>query len=117
MSKAEKKAKKEKPKVKATGLAQAQPVPAPLDEVARLRIELEALRLLVGRLLLVQARNMGKEDYLRDLEDSLQQDLDSSLSGETDPNLRAAMDEVLDSAIEKVRMRLLLSRADSSKRN
>ncbi|GAB5467257.1 MAG: hypothetical protein Kilf2KO_02870 [Rhodospirillales bacterium] len=90
---------------------------AALSPGARQRAELKALRLLVGRMLLVQARNMGKETYLKDLQNSLRQDLDSSLPDDADPEIRAAMDAVIDGLLDQVRLQLLLARADGNKRN
>lgn len=89
----------------------------PLSQQAKLRAELAALRLLVDRMLLVQARNLGKEAYLEDLRANLRLDMEFAGGPETSSEVRAVMDAAIDRSIESVRAQLLLARADSSKRN
>jgi len=89
----------------------------PLSQQARLRAELAAMRLLVDRMLLVQARHLGKEAYLDDLREKLQIDMELAPDREPDIELRKVMSAAIDRSLESVRAQLLLSRADSSKRN
>ncbi len=99
----DKKAKKVKKAAKSASLA----------EQTRLRAEVTVLRLLVDRMLLVQARNLGKEAYLEDLHKNLMVDLDRV----DEAGMREVMNTEIERSLEVVRTQLLLARADSSKRN
>lgn len=90
---------------------------ASLAEQRRLRAEVTVLRLLVDRMLLVQARHLGKEAYLASLHDSLMGDLDRMESGGGDAAIREVMNAEIERSLEAVRAQLILARADSSKRN
>ncbi len=86
-------------------------------EQVRLRAEVTVLRLLVDRMLLVQARHLGKEAYLDDLHDLLMGDLDRLGPDGASPEARQEMHAAIERSLEAVRAQLLLARADSSKRN
>lgn len=88
-----------------------------LAEQTRLRAEVTVLRLLVDRMLLVQARHLGKEAYLDDLHDLLMGDLDRLGLDSAGPEAREVMHAAIERSLEAVRAQLLLARADSSKRN
>lgn len=88
-----------------------------LAEQKRLRAEVIVLRLLVDRMLLVQARNLGKEAYLEDLHNNLMVDLDQAGGREQDPEIRDVMNAEIERSLEAVRTQLVLARADRSKRN
>jgi len=86
-------------------------------EQIRLRAEVTVLRLLVDRMLLVQARHLGKEAYLDDLHDLLIADLERLGLDGAGPEAREVMHAAIERSLEAVRAQLLLARADSSKRN
>ncbi len=88
-----------------------------VSDADRLRAEVTVLRLIVDRMLLVQARNLGKEAYLTDLHDGLMSDLDRAENGGKDPLVREVMNLEIERSLEAVRAQLLLARADRSKRN
>lgn len=88
-----------------------------LAEQRRLRAEVSVLRLLVDRMLLVQARNLGKEAYLEDLHKNLMVDLDRNGKVEGDSEIRDVMNAEIERSLEVVRTQLMLARADRSKRN
>ncbi len=88
-----------------------------LAEQKRLRAEVTVLRLLVDRMLLVQARNLGKEAYLEELHKNLMVDLDRVDEGENDAEFRDVMNTEIERSLDVVRTQLVLARADSSKRN
>ncbi len=88
-----------------------------LAEQRRLRAEVTVLRFLVDRMLLAQARNLGKEAYLEDLHKNLMGDLDRAGEADQGSEIRDVMNAEIERSLEVVRTQLVLARADRSKRN